>query len=65
MDKHIVADMQSKFPENWALTSSHAFRESDDMQFSFSYFHFVMVRQRGTYRKSLFGPLFLNPLEGG
>ena len=36
--------MQSQFPENWALTSSRAFRESDDMQFSFSYFHYVMVR---------------------
>ena len=50
MDKHIVADMQSKFPENWALTSSHAFRESDDMQFSFSYFHFIMVRQRPNWK---------------
>ena len=40
--------MQSMFPENWALTSRHSFRESDDMQFSFSYFHFVMVRQRET-----------------
>lgn len=49
MDKHIVYDMQMKFPENWALTSSHTFRESDDMQFSFSYFHFLMVSQPGIF----------------
>ncbi|ESN97148.1 hypothetical protein HELRODRAFT_85704 [Helobdella robusta] len=42
LDKSIISDLQSKFPEEWTQTSSHNIRSSDDMQLSFSYFYFLM-----------------------
>ena len=42
IDKHIVAEMQARFPEDWDATSSHQIRSSSDMQFAFSYFYYLM-----------------------
>ncbi|XP_076277614.1 N-acetylglucosamine-1-phosphate transferase subunits alpha and beta isoform X1 [Lasioglossum baleicum] len=41
IDKWIVADMQKKFENEFKKTSSHKVRNSEDMQFAFSYFYFL------------------------
>eukprot|EP01105_Mastigella_eilhardi_P015897 TRINITY_DN363_c0_g1_i1.p1 TRINITY_DN363_c0_g1~~TRINITY_DN363_c0_g1_i1.p1 ORF type:complete len:715 (-),score=152.10 TRINITY_DN363_c0_g1_i1:452-2596(-) len=38
----VLEQLQARFPSQWDATSSHRFRDSKDMQFSFSYFYFVM-----------------------
>ncbi|OWF50745.1 N-acetylglucosamine-1-phosphotransferase subunits alpha/beta-like isoform X2 [Mizuhopecten yessoensis] len=42
MDKDIMNELQDMFPEEWAVTSSHKIRSSDDMQFAFSYYYYLM-----------------------
>ncbi|XP_053209635.1 N-acetylglucosamine-1-phosphotransferase subunits alpha/beta-like isoform X2 [Panonychus citri] len=42
LDKSIIARLWEQFPEELSLTSSHKLRSSNDMQFSFSYFNFLM-----------------------
>lgn len=42
VDKDIMNDLQDMFPEEWAVTSSHKIRSSDDMQFAFSYYYYLM-----------------------
>lgn len=42
IDVHTVERMQSRFRDHFAHTSASQFRHSEDMQFSFSYFHFLM-----------------------
>ena len=52
---HIFA--QATWPAQFEATSAHKFRASDDMQFSFSYFYFL-INQRKTYSPlSFFGEL--------
>ncbi|XP_066593721.1 N-acetylglucosamine-1-phosphotransferase subunits alpha/beta isoform X2 [Prorops nasuta] len=41
IDKTIVESMQSKFVAEFRKTSSHRIRDSEDMQFAFSYFYFL------------------------
>lgn len=38
----IVEAMLQKFQQDFAVTKSHRFREKDDMQFAFAYYHFLM-----------------------
>ncbi|XP_033751371.1 LOW QUALITY PROTEIN: N-acetylglucosamine-1-phosphotransferase subunits alpha/beta-like [Pecten maximus] len=42
IDKDIMNELQDMFPEEWAVTSSHKIRSSDDMQFAFSYYYYLM-----------------------
>ncbi|XP_061904400.1 N-acetylglucosamine-1-phosphotransferase subunits alpha/beta-like isoform X2 [Entelurus aequoreus] len=47
IDKLIMKELQDTFPKEFKLTSSHHLRHTDDMQFSFSYFYFLMsVKQQ-------------------
>jgi|ERR1711924_117695 len=47
IDKSIMRDLQSWFPRQFELTSSHQFRSGKDMQFAFSYFYFMMNEPSG------------------
>jgi len=42
INRNIAARMQEKFAEEWDMTSSHQMRCSNDMQFAFSYFYFLL-----------------------
>ena len=42
IDVPIMQRLQSKFPAEFERTSSHRFRSSDDVQFAFAYFWFLM-----------------------
>ena len=42
MDRNILAEMHEKWPKEFNDTSSHRFRHPNDMQFSFSYYYYVM-----------------------
>ncbi|XP_018353638.1 PREDICTED: N-acetylglucosamine-1-phosphotransferase subunits alpha/beta isoform X2 [Trachymyrmex septentrionalis] len=46
IDKWIVNNMQEKFESEFKKTSSHKVRDSEDMQFAFSYFYFLYSEQR-------------------
>lgn len=46
IDKNIMLEMQAKFPDDWAETSSHRMRSSDDMQYAFAYFYYLMSETR-------------------
>lgn len=42
VDKNIMAELQARFPDEWAATSSHQVRSSTDMQYAFAYFYYLM-----------------------
>ncbi|XP_066525659.1 N-acetylglucosamine-1-phosphotransferase subunits alpha/beta [Hoplias malabaricus] len=42
IDRLIMQELQDTFPEEFDITSSHRVRHSEDMQFAFSYFYFLM-----------------------
>uniref|UniRef100_A0A674CTQ0 N-acetylglucosamine-1-phosphotransferase subunits alpha/beta n=1 Tax=Salmo trutta TaxID=8032 RepID=A0A674CTQ0_SALTR len=42
IDRLIMQELQDIFPQAFDLTSSHRVRHPEDMQFSFSYFYFLM-----------------------
>ncbi len=46
VDREIMAELQEKYREQFELTSSHKVRSRDDMQFSFSYFYYLMSERR-------------------
>lgn len=46
IDKWIVNSMQEKFEFEFKKTSSHKMRDSEDMQFAFSYFYFLSSEKR-------------------
>ncbi len=46
VDRAVMERLQGKFPKEWEDTSAHFFRSGSDMQFSFSYFHFLMSEKR-------------------
>ncbi|XP_043262661.1 N-acetylglucosamine-1-phosphotransferase subunits alpha/beta isoform X1 [Colletes gigas] len=46
IDKWIVADMHKKFENEFKKTSSHKVRNSEDMQFAFSYYYFLASEKR-------------------
>ncbi|XP_011060691.1 PREDICTED: N-acetylglucosamine-1-phosphotransferase subunits alpha/beta isoform X1 [Acromyrmex echinatior] len=46
IDKWIVNNMQEKFESEFKKTSSHKVRDSEDMQFAFSYFYFLYSEKR-------------------
>ncbi|XP_060533597.1 N-acetylglucosamine-1-phosphotransferase subunits alpha/beta isoform X2 [Cylas formicarius] len=42
IEKEIMAKLQATFPTEFALTERNRFRRANDMQFSFSYYYFLM-----------------------
>ncbi|XP_051974292.1 N-acetylglucosamine-1-phosphotransferase subunits alpha/beta [Xyrauchen texanus] len=42
IDRLIMQELQDTFPQEFDKTSSHSVRHSEDMQFAFSYFYFLM-----------------------
>uniref|UniRef100_A0A667ZDA9 N-acetylglucosamine-1-phosphotransferase subunits alpha/beta n=1 Tax=Myripristis murdjan TaxID=586833 RepID=A0A667ZDA9_9TELE len=42
IDRLIMQELQDTFPEEFDKTSAHRVRHSEDMQFAFSYFYFLM-----------------------
>lgn len=42
IDREILIELVDRFPEEYAATSSHRFRSRQDMQWSFSYFYYMM-----------------------
>lgn len=54
IDKWIAADMQKKFEYEFKITSSHKVRNSEDMQFAFSYFYFLTSEKRNVPIEEIF-----------
>ncbi|XP_072758380.1 N-acetylglucosamine-1-phosphotransferase subunits alpha/beta isoform X2 [Anoplolepis gracilipes] len=54
IDKWIVNDMQEKFKFEFKKTSNHKVRDSEDMQFAFSYFYFLISEKRKVPIEELF-----------
>ncbi|XP_072311225.1 N-acetylglucosamine-1-phosphotransferase subunits alpha/beta [Eucyclogobius newberryi] len=46
IDRFIMQELQDVFPEEFDKTSGHRVRHSEDMQFAFSYFYFLMSAQQ-------------------
>ncbi|CAB0036311.1 unnamed protein product [Trichogramma brassicae] len=46
LDRQIILDMQLKFAKEFDITSSHRVRSSNDMQFAFSYFYFLLSEKQ-------------------
>lgn len=46
IDKWVMNNMQQKFESEFKKTSSHKIRDSEDMQFAFSYFYFLTSEKR-------------------
>ena len=42
IDKNVMNSLKTKFQKEWASTSSHQLRQHNDMQFAFSYFHYLI-----------------------
>eukprot|EP01103_Thecamoeba_quadrilineata_P002665 TRINITY_DN1257_c0_g1_i1.p1 TRINITY_DN1257_c0_g1~~TRINITY_DN1257_c0_g1_i1.p1 ORF type:complete len:1024 (-),score=211.29 TRINITY_DN1257_c0_g1_i1:198-3269(-) len=42
IDRTVLTQLQERWPELWDLTSSHQLRSSYDMQYSFSYFYYLV-----------------------
>lgn len=42
IQRPVLQRLMEAFPEQWTTTSSHQFRASNDMQFSFAYFYFLI-----------------------
>ncbi|CAJ1054756.1 N-acetylglucosamine-1-phosphotransferase subunits alpha/beta isoform X2 [Xyrichtys novacula] len=46
IDRLIMQELQDTFPKEFDKTSAHRVRHSEDMQFAFSYFYFLMSAQQ-------------------
>ncbi|XP_055009595.1 N-acetylglucosamine-1-phosphotransferase subunits alpha/beta isoform X2 [Boleophthalmus pectinirostris] len=46
IDRFIMQELQDMFPAEFDKTSGHRVRHSEDMQFAFSYFYFLMSAQQ-------------------
>ncbi|GAB5031142.1 n-acetylglucosamine-1-phosphotransferase subunits alpha beta-like [Nannochloropsis oceanica] len=42
IDKGLVEEMQARWKQEWDATSSHRFRSPKDMQYSFSFYYYLM-----------------------
>ncbi|XP_054001470.1 N-acetylglucosamine-1-phosphotransferase subunits alpha/beta [Hylaeus anthracinus] len=54
IDKWIASDMHKKFEYEFKKTSSHKVRNSEDMQFAFSYFYFLASEKRKVPTEEIF-----------
>ncbi|KDO35679.1 hypothetical protein SPRG_18839 [Saprolegnia parasitica CBS 223.65] len=46
IQKRLLTELKRQWSAEFAATSSHRFREPDDMQFGFSYMHYVLNRRQ-------------------
>lgn len=46
IDRDVVQELQDRYPSQWNTTSSNRFRSEKDMQFSFSYYYYLMNRYK-------------------
>ena len=46
VDLDVLAALRAKYFNEWQKTSGHVFRQGDDMQFSFSYAHFMLNEKK-------------------
>ena len=60
IDQSIMTNLQSRFASEFDSTSSHRFRRSDDMQFAFAYYYFIMSEIDEFNATRLFSELDLN-----
>lgn len=49
IDRDIVAEMQAKFSDQFEHTSSSRFRRAENMQYAFSYYHFIIEEHKWPY----------------
>lgn len=54
LDRNVISEMQMKFFSEFEKTSSHRIRNSEDMQFAFSYFYFLLSEKRAVSAGELF-----------
>ena len=54
IDLNIFNQMHAKFSDQWSLTSSHKLRSAEDMQYEFSYFHFLISEKLEFYVSNIF-----------
>lgn len=54
LDRTIITEMQEKFAGDFDKTSSHRLRDSEDMQFAFSYFYFLLSEKRSVSAAEIF-----------
>lgn len=46
LDRRLIREIKTRWPTEVAATSAHRFRHPQDMQFSFSYFHYLLNRHK-------------------
>ncbi len=46
IDRDVMAEMQRRWENEWNATSSHRFRSTSDMQYSFSYYYYAINRHK-------------------
>ncbi|CAH1107574.1 unnamed protein product [Psylliodes chrysocephalus] len=54
IDKDIMKELENKFVEEFRITEKNKVRRKDDMQFSFTYYHFVMSEKRNRTIEDIF-----------
>lgn len=54
LDRTVISEMQEKFASEFEKTSSHRVRSSEDMQFAFSYFYFLLSEKRSISAGGIF-----------
>lgn len=42
IDKNIMEELQSRWPNEWNATASHRLRSGQDMQYAFAYFYYLI-----------------------
>ena len=42
IDRDIMEELQSRWPNEWNATSSHRLRSGKDMQYAFAYFYYLI-----------------------
>ena len=60
IDRQIMRKLQSKFSNEYARTSANRFRSSDDMQYAFAYYYYVMSELEEFNETKLFEEIDLN-----
>ncbi|TMW64307.1 hypothetical protein Poli38472_012929 [Pythium oligandrum] len=46
LNRHLIREIKTRWPKEFSATSAHRFRHPQDMQFSFSYFHYLLNRHK-------------------
>eukprot|EP01103_Thecamoeba_quadrilineata_P014464 TRINITY_DN4324_c0_g1_i3.p1 TRINITY_DN4324_c0_g1~~TRINITY_DN4324_c0_g1_i3.p1 ORF type:complete len:677 (-),score=171.88 TRINITY_DN4324_c0_g1_i3:94-2124(-) len=57
IDRSVLVQLQDRWPDLWDATSSHQFRSGSDMQYSFSYFYFLVHQKKPFSSEAIFKEL--------